>query len=80
MRPGERGTAAQHSRTSGAITALEPLLGAERLVPTHGNGPQVVNELIGRERAAEVVPQLPLWLAVAQTKAVQKALMALAIR
>ena len=36
---------------------------------THGNGPQVGNELIRQERAADEAPPLPLWLAVAQTQA-----------
>ena len=36
---------------------------------THGNGPQVGNELLRQERAADEVPPLPLWLAVAQTQA-----------
>ena len=36
---------------------------------THGNGPQVGNELVRQERAADEVPPLPLYLAVAQTQA-----------
>ena len=39
------------------------------MVVTHGNGPQVGNELVRQERAAEEVPPLPLYLAVAQTQA-----------
>jgi carbamate kinase len=70
LRPGERGTAAEQlANLRRAVSALEPLLGEERLVITHGNGPQVGNELIRQERAAEEVPPLPLWLAVAQTQA-----------
>jgi carbamate kinase len=42
---------------------------AGEVVITHGNGPQVGNQLIRQERAAEEVPPLPLWLAVAQTQA-----------
>jgi carbamate kinase len=38
-------------------------------VITHGNGPQVGNDLIRQERAAQEVPPLPLFLAVAQTQA-----------
>jgi len=38
-------------------------------VVTHGNGPQVGNELLRQERAADEVPPLPLYLAVAQTQA-----------
>ena len=36
---------------------------------THGNGPQVGNELLRHERAADEAPPLPLYLAVAQTQA-----------
>jgi carbamate kinase len=50
-------------------SALRPLLADERLVVTHGNGPQVGNELLRQERAADEAPPLPLYLAVAQTQA-----------
>jgi carbamate kinase len=70
MRPGERGTAAQQlDNLRRAVRALEPLLDEPGLVLTHGNGPQVGNELLRQERAADEAPQLPLWLAVAQTQA-----------
>ncbi|MDQ3777439.1 MAG: carbamate kinase [Actinomycetota bacterium] len=70
IRKGDRGTAAEQSaRLREAATALQPLLAEPRLVITHGNGPQVGNELIRQERAAEEVPALPLYLAVAQTQA-----------
>jgi carbamate kinase len=70
MRPGERGTAAeQRANLREAAAALRPLLVEPRLVITHGNGPQVGNDLIRQERAAEEVPPLPLYLAVAQTQA-----------
>jgi carbamate kinase len=69
MRPGERGTAAeQRANLREACAALRPLLGGE-LVVTHGNGPQVGNELLRQERAADEAPPLPLYLAVAQTQA-----------
>jgi carbamate kinase len=69
MRPGERGTAAeQRANLRVTCEALRPLLDKE-LVITHGNGPQVGNELLRQERAADEVPALPLWLAVAQTQA-----------
>jgi carbamate kinase len=68
-RPGERGTAAeQRANLRATCEALRPLLGDE-LVVTHGNGPQVGNELVRQERAADEVPPLPLYLAVAQTQA-----------
>lgn len=70
IRPGDRGTAAeQAARLREAAAALEPLFEEERLVITHGNGPQVGNELLRQERAADEVPPLPLYLAVAQTQA-----------
>ena len=70
MRPGERGTAAeQRANLRDACEALRPLLGEGELVITHGNGPQVGNELLRHERGAEEVPPLPLYLAVAQTQA-----------
>jgi carbamate kinase len=69
MRPGERGTAAeQRANLRVACAALRPLLDGE-LVVTHGNGPQVGNELLRQERAAAEAPPLPLYLAVAQTQA-----------
>jgi carbamate kinase len=70
IRPGERGTAAeQRANLREACEALRPLLGEDELVITHGNGPQVGNELVRHERGAEEVPPLPLYLAVAQTQA-----------
>jgi carbamate kinase len=81
MRPGERGTAAEQlANLRRAIGALRPLLAQDGLVITHGNGPQVGNELIRQERAAEEVPALPLWLAVAQTQAEIGALIAAELR
>jgi carbamate kinase len=69
--PGERGTAAEQLANLRATAAsLAAALGRdERVVITHGNGPQVGNELLRQERAAEEAPPLPLWLAVAQTQA-----------
>ena len=70
MRPGERGTAAeQRANLRGVCEALRPLLAEDALVITHGNGPQVGNELLRHERGAAEVPPLPLYLAVAQTQA-----------
>src|SRR5438552_2958100 len=81
MRPGELGTAAEQlANLRRAIGALRPLLAQNGLVITHGNGPQVGNELIRQERAAEEVPPLPLWLAVAQTQAEIGALIAAELR
>jgi carbamate kinase len=82
MRPGERGTAAEQlANLRRAFTVLRPLLAeAGSLVITHGNGPQVGNELLRQERAAEEAPPLPLWLAVAQTQAEIGALMSAELR
>jgi carbamate kinase len=81
MRPGERGTAAEQlSNLRRAVSALQPLLAEPGLVITHGNGPQVGNELLRQERAAEEAPALPLWLAVAQTQAEIGALIAAELR
>jgi carbamate kinase len=67
--PGERGTAAEHrANLAATFEAIAPLLAGE-VVLTHGNGPQVGNELLRQELAAQEVPPLPLWVAVAQTQA-----------
>lgn len=69
LRAGDRGTAAeQRARIRETCAALEPVLNGD-VVLTHGNGPQVGNELLRQERAAAEVPPLPLYLAVAQTQA-----------
>jgi carbamate kinase len=82
MRPGERGTAAEQlANLRRAVTGLRPLLvESEGLAITHGNGPQVGNELLRQERAAAEAPPLPLWLAVAQTQAEIGALIAAELR
>jgi carbamate kinase len=81
MRPGERGTAAEQlANLRRAVAALKPLLDEPGLVITHGNGPQVGNELLRQERAAEEAPPLPLWLAVAQTQAEIGALISVELR
>ena len=81
MRPGERGTAAEQlANLRRILPALGPLLADRRVVVTHGNGPQVGNELVRHERAADEVPPLPLHLAVAQTQAEIGALIATELR
>jgi carbamate kinase len=82
MRPGERGTAAEQlANLRRAFSALRPVLAETgALVITHGNGPQVGNELLRQERAADEAPPLPLWLAVAQTQAEIGALIAAELR
>jgi carbamate kinase len=70
VRAGERGTAAEQlAALRDTCAALEPLVREGDVVVTHGNGPQVGNVLLRQERAADEVPPLPLWLAVAQTQA-----------
>lgn len=80
-RPGERGTAAEQlANVRRAVAALRELLEQPHVVLTHGNGPQVGNELLRQERAAEEAPPLPLWVAVAQTQAEIGALLAAELR
>src|SRR5918998_1718457 len=68
--PGERGTAAeQRANLRATLAASRELLRAGPVVVTHGNGPQVGNELLRQELAREEAPPLPLYLAVAQTQA-----------
>jgi carbamate kinase len=65
-----RGTAAEQLATlRNACEVLAPIVSEGEVVVTHGNGPQVGNELLRQERAADEVPPLPLYLAVAQTQA-----------
>jgi carbamate kinase len=67
--PMERGTVAEHrANLAATFAAVAPLLEGE-VVVTHGNGPQVGNELLRQELAAAEAPPLPLWVAVAQTQA-----------
>ena len=81
MRPGERGTAAEQlANVRTALPSLAPLLADRQVAITHGNGPQVGNELRRHERAADEVPPLPLYLAVAQTQAEIGALIATELR
>lgn len=70
LRPGERGTAAeQRANLARTAPVLERFAQAGPLVVTHGNGPQVGNELLRQELGSAEVPPLPLWIAVAQTQA-----------
>ncbi len=68
--PGERGTAAeQRANLARTFRVASRLFTEAPLVLTHGNGPQVGNELLRQELGSAEVPALPLWLAVAQTQA-----------
>jgi carbamate kinase len=77
MQPGERGTAAeQRANLAATFHAIGPLLEHGPFVITHGNGPQVGNELLRQELASGEAPPLPLYVAVAQTQAEIGALVA----
>jgi carbamate kinase len=77
LREGERGTAAEHrANLASTFAAAGALLADGDLVITHGNGPQVGNELLRQELAAAEAPPLPLYVAVAQTQAEIGALIA----
>jgi carbamate kinase len=70
IRAGQRGTAAeQRAALRQTCVAIRPLVVEGEVVLTHGNGPQVGNELLRQERAADEAPPLPLYLVVAQTQA-----------
>ena len=75
--PGERGTAAeQRGNLAATFAAAQSILTDGPVVVTHGNGPQVGNELLRQELASAEAPPLPLYLAVAQTQAEIGALVA----
>jgi carbamate kinase len=79
--PGQRGTAAeQRANLRMTLGACRDLLRGGAVVVTHGNGPQVGNELLRQELAREEAPPLPLYLAVAQTQAEIGALIAAELR
>ena len=79
--PGERGTAAeQRANLARTFRAASTIFAEVPLVLTHGNGPQVGNELLRQELGSAEVPPLPLWLAVAQTQAEIGALTAAELR
>lgn len=81
LRPGERGTAAeQRANLATTFRSIEDVLRDSPLVLTHGNGPQVGNELLRQELASAEAPPLPLYLAVAQTQAEIGALVAAELR
>jgi carbamate kinase len=80
-RAGERGTAAEQlANLRDACAAIVPILESGDVVVTHGNGPQVGASLLRHERAADEVPPLPLYLAVAETQAQIGAMIATELR
>jgi carbamate kinase len=81
LRKGERGTAAeQRANLRMTLDAAGGLLSGGQVVVTHGNGPQVGNELLRQEAGAAEAPQLPLWLAVALTQGEIGSLLAAELR
>ncbi len=75
--PGERGTAVeQRANLAATFEAARSILTEGPVVVTHGNGPQVGNELLRQELASAEAPPLPLYVAVAQTQAEIGALVA----
>ena len=80
-RPGQRGTAAEQlANLRETCRSLESLWTDDGLAVTHGNGPQVGNELLRHEHAADEAPPLPLYVAVAQTQAEIGTLLATELR
>jgi carbamate kinase len=70
LAPGERGTAAeQRANLAKTFAAAASILRDGAVVITHGNGPQVGNELLRQELGSAEAPPLPLYVAVAQTQA-----------
>src|SRR5271170_5896645 len=51
----------------------------DRLVVTHGNGPQVGRELERNEIAAKLVPELPLYYLTAETESVIGSMITIAL-
>jgi carbamate kinase len=75
--PGERGTAVeQRANLAATFDSARSILTDGPVVVTHGNGPQVGNELLRQELASAEAPPLPLYVAVAQTQAEIGALVA----
>ena len=75
--PGERGTAVeQRANLAKTFEAASSIFREGEVVVTHGNGPQVGNELLRQELASTEAPPLPLYIAVAQTQAEIGALVA----
>jgi carbamate kinase len=75
--PGERGTVVeQRANLAKTFVAASSIFREGEIVVTHGNGPQVGNELLRQELASTEAPPLPLYIAVAQTQAEIGALVA----
>ncbi|MBI4181805.1 MAG: carbamate kinase [Candidatus Aenigmarchaeota archaeon] len=70
LKPGQKGTAAQHVQNVDRVAEHLANLHNRgfRLVLTHGNGPQVGNILLQQEKARDYAPPLPLHVCVAQSQ------------
>jgi carbamate kinase len=67
---GQTGTISEQEANAQAICGVLMMLVDHdyNIVVTHGNGPQVGQQLIRHERAADAVPELPLDVLVAETE------------
>lgn len=72
LRANEKGTAEEqyHNLRQTSEQLLELLASENRIVITHGNGPQVGNLLLASEMAKDVVPVLPLDILGAATQGI----------
>jgi len=70
LQPGQKGTAAEQKenivQTAGAIVSL--IETGNRVIVTHGNGPQVGNILIQNEAGTDQVPAMPLDICGAESQ------------
>jgi len=70
LRKGQKGTIREQMKNIESATEhiVKLLKKGYRLVLTHGNGPQVGNILLQQEKASRFVPQMPLYVCVAETQ------------
>ena len=71
LRPGQKGTLEeQTANVESAVSQIVRLVRAGyRVAVTHGNGPQVGNILLQNEMSRKAVPQMPLYVCVAESQA-----------
>jgi carbamate kinase len=80
---GEKPTfSVQYRNASRTARSLSPLLKRDdtSIVITHGNGPQVGNELLRNEFAKEEMPRLPMHVLIAETQAFIGTMLELALK
>jgi carbamate kinase len=70
IQAGESGTVAEQKRNAELICGylMELVERDYNIIITHGNGPQVGQQLIRHERAKDMVPEMPLDVLVAETE------------